>query len=166
MRAAVLALVVVGVLTGCDLNARQDPFADTPVGKFVLWAQPKQIHPMPRFADEVQLGLGDELLQTRARDDLADPSAWEIAKPGFRGATGPFSAYELLVKSRGDLTLNEGAHPRCASPPGAVPAGLESMRHQSIQPAKTDSCLEWFSVDLFVNEDGEIAAVTLDLWEP
>jgi hypothetical protein len=47
-----------------------------------------------------------------------------------------------------------------------VPEGLESLRQQSVQPAKTDSCLEWFSVDLFVNEDGEIAAVTLDLYEP
>lgn len=48
------------------------------------------------------------------------------------------------------------------------PKGFEGHQRVSIQPAETtiDSCLSWFSVDLFVNGDGRIAAVTLDIWEP
>jgi hypothetical protein len=42
------------------------------------------------------------------------------------------------------------------------------MRRVSVQPAagSIDSCLDWFTVDLFVTRSGEVAAVTLDLWEP
>jgi hypothetical protein len=28
------------------------------------------------------------------------------------------------------------------------------------------SCPRWFAVDVFVDESGDIRAVTLDLWEP
>jgi hypothetical protein len=36
----------------------------------------------------------------------------------------------------------------------------------SIQPTNTTSCLEWSTVDLFIDTDGNIAAITLDLFEP
>jgi len=28
------------------------------------------------------------------------------------------------------------------------------------------SCLDWFTIDFFVDNDGMVAAITLDLWEP
>lgn len=40
------------------------------------------------------------------------------------------------------------------------------LRHLSIQPSDAASCLEWWTVNLFLNGGGLIAGVTLDLWEP
>jgi hypothetical protein len=36
----------------------------------------------------------------------------------------------------------------------------------SVQPAAWSTCIIWWTVDAFVDANGEIAAVTLDLWEP
>jgi hypothetical protein len=33
-------------------------------------------------------------------------------------------------------------------------------------PAGIDSCIQWWTVDLFVTDDGRIGAVTLDRYEP
>lgn len=48
-----------------------------------------------------------------------------------------------------------------------APEGYADLRRVSIQPSEesTDSCLSWFTVDLFVNR-GQVVAVTLDLYEP
>lgn len=48
-----------------------------------------------------------------------------------------------------------------------APDGLADLRRVSVQPELGDrSCLEWWTVDLFVADDGSIAAVTMDLYEP
>jgi hypothetical protein len=36
----------------------------------------------------------------------------------------------------------------------------------SLEPSDVDSCLSWFAVDLYLDGDGDIAAVTVELWEP
>ena len=132
------------------------------------------------FAGEVQLGLGRDLRATLDRDDAPQGSAWVLKAKYFRGYTGPFSALEPIerhadgagstsVRSRGGaFTVSVGDHPHCASPPVLPPRGLEDTRRVSVQPSESslDSCLSWFTVDLFMTDGGEIAAVTLDLWEP
>jgi hypothetical protein len=40
------------------------------------------------------------------------------------------------------------------------------MRRLSIQPAGISSCLEWYAIDVFLDDDGRIGGVMLDLWEP
>lgn len=128
----------------------------------------------------VRLGLGSELLADLDPSRRHTPTSWRISSPNFRGHTGPFSALRTLrlhveqtgpeapQRLSGDLQVTVGPHPHCASPPEPPPRGMEAMRRVSVQPADDSitSCLDWFTVDLFLDTGGDIAAVTLDLWEP
>lgn len=129
------------------------------------------------FAAHVDLGLGTDLVATRARAQLASIGAWDVDLSAFRGHVGPFNALGLIarhVDSDGDdgslagFTTSIGEHPHCANPPNPAPDGLTDHRRVSLQPtdATIDGCLEWFTVDLFVNDTGTIDTVTLDIWEP
>jgi hypothetical protein len=117
------------------------------------------------LADRVQLGLGDRLWERRSAAALRDPAEWELDVELFRGGVGPFSALDVLADDDA-LEYRKGSYERCASPPAEPPPHVAKLRRLSIQPDETESCLQWFAVDVFVSEEGEIAAVTLDLWEP
>ncbi len=131
------------------------------------------------FARTIDLGLGRDIRTTLGSSTLHDADSWSLPARVFRAYTGPFSALTLLntharkagsdaVGSDGAFEVSVGAHPHCASPPEAAPKGLESLRRVSVQPAERsiDSCLSWFTVDLFLDRDRSITTVTLDLWEP
>jgi hypothetical protein len=117
------------------------------------------------FADRVRLGLSDRLMTERASVDLVRPDAWVLQQVAFRGGVGPYSALDLLAKS-GSTIISVGPHPHCASPPVPPPADLVGSRRVSVQPTGIDTCLLWWTVDLFVSPAGQIEAVTLDLWDP
>lgn len=124
-----------------------------------------EVSDLPIGEGGLELGLADLIFLSRSVDELADPSAWDIAFEPFRGRVAPFSAYELLADPREGRIL-VGPHDHCAAPPWPIPEGFEEHRHLSIQPIRASSCLEWFTVDFFVNEAGLVDAITLDLWEP
>ena len=118
------------------------------------------------FADLVRLGVGGELTEVRARAELADPAAWLVDVEGFRARVGPFSALELAANAEATV-VSVGEHPHCAGPPVPPPPDVASHARVSVQPDVTgESCLQWWTVDLFVDASGQIEAVTLDLWEP
>ena len=117
------------------------------------------------FADRVKLGLSDRLMTERASLDLLRPDAWVLQADGFRGHVGSFSALDLIGKDVA-TTISVGPHPHCASPPVPPPTSLVGARRVSVQPKDIDSCLLWWTVDLFVSAVGRIEAVTLDLWDP
>jgi hypothetical protein len=100
---------------------------------------------------------------------MTDPQAWQLNAPdgNFRGYVGPFSALKLLIDDP-DPRVTVGPHEHCAAPPAPVPTELASAKQLSFTPVYENihSCLEWWSVDLFVDSSGRIVAVTLDLWEP
>lgn len=125
-----------------------------------------QRHAEVPWADVVQLGLGADLHLELAASALADPDGWNIEVEDFRAYAGPFSALTLLTQA-GATTLVVGDYPRCASPPETPPATLADARRISLQPVLADdaSCLQWWAVDLYVR-DGEVVAVTMDLFEP
>lgn len=127
----------------------------------------------------VALGLGPTINGSLARSAAANPAAWVLRAKYFRAHTGPFNALRLLqahaararsdsVGDLGAFDVSLGAHPHCVSPPVPAPEEFEGYRRVSVQPSDESiaSCLSWFTVDLFVDDDGRIAAVTLDLWEP
>lgn len=128
----------------------------------------------------VRIGLGEDLIKGLAPGEADDPASWRITTDtAFRGYVGPFSALETVrshvqgrrdsgLRKSGDITVSAGPHPHCVSPPVPAPSGLRDMSRVSVQPAgdAITSCLAWFSVDFFLDSDGEIVAVTLDLWEP
>jgi hypothetical protein len=126
-----------------------------------------------------RLGLGSDLVTDLPVATAADPRAWLIDRPGFRAQSGPFSALVTLSQQRQAggqptspsevaLVVDVGPHDRCASPGAPAPTGLASERQVSLQPspATISSCLDWFAIDLYLDADARITAITLDLWEP
>jgi len=119
------------------------------------------------FAKTVALGLADRIDVSRDREELRQSEAWVLMPAGpWRGrAVAPFTALDLLASS-GAITVSIGPHPHCASPPVPAPAGFAAQRRVSVQPTQIDTCILWWTVDLFVSGSGQIEAVTLDVWEP
>lgn len=115
------------------------------------------------FADQVVLGLASNTVATLRQDGLADPTSWSLDMEIFRARTGPFSALNLVERP---FIVTVGSHPHCVSPPVAPPVGFETHRRISLQPGLAISCVDWWTVDLFVGPDGTIEAVTIDLYEP
>ncbi|MFC7505388.1 hypothetical protein [Nocardioides sp. GCM10030258] len=129
------------------------------------------------FADEVGLGLGSVIVATRPSNRLASIGAWDVDLAAFRGHVGPFNALGLIARhvdsdgadgTLAGFTTSLGEHPHCANPPNPAPDGLAGHRRISLQPSdeSIDGCLEWFTVDLFLDDTGTIDTVTLDIWEP
>lgn len=119
------------------------------------------------LADSVSIGLGPEIVRSVDGENLQEPQAWMIDVPEFRAYTGPFSPLDLL-RTLDDYTVHVGEHPHCAGPPQPPPNGLDDLRRVSVQPADESmySCLDWMTVDFFVDRSGQVEAITLDLWEP
>lgn len=71
----------------------------------------------------------------------------------------PTCQFVLAIEPSEDLL------PLSPQPP---PSGLQDLRRVSVQPPEQsiESCLEWSTVDFFVDEDGLVVAITVDLWEP
>lgn len=119
------------------------------------------------LAENVDLGLGPTIIKTVTADELRQPETWRLDVKDFRASTGPFSAFNALGRSDiYDITIGEHAH--CASPPVPPPDGYEDLDRVSVQPRQglRSGCLEWTTVDFFLGPNGDVAAITLDIWEP
>lgn len=117
------------------------------------------------LANRVRLGLSSRLITERASFDLARREAWVLPGEVFRGRVGPFSALDLVARDV-PMTIAVGPHAHCASPPVPPPMEVVGLRRVSVQPKDIDTCLLWWTVDLFVSAAGRIEAITLDLWDP
>lgn len=114
------------------------------------------------FADEgVLLGLSNQLLVMKSGDELRDAAAWTLEADAFRGYVGPFSPIQILSEAE-EVTEAAGAQPHCASPPIQPHPDTADLRQLSIQPAQPQGCLQWWTVDVFL-DGGEVVAVTIDL---
>jgi hypothetical protein len=67
-----------------------------------------------------------------------------------------------------EYTVQIGEHSHCAGSPQPPPNGLDNLRRVSVQPPdeSIDSCLDWTTVDFFVDRSGRVGVITMDLWEP
>ncbi len=119
------------------------------------------------LADEVQLGLGPDLQVTFAADELRNANRWTLDVESFRAYEGPFSALDVLAQMS-IYQVARGPHDHCAGDPMPAPAGFDDADRISVQPDEQTitSCLEWDTVDFFLNGAGQVEAITLDLWEP
>lgn len=116
----------------------------------------------------VALGLGETIIRTEDPVNLVEPATWSMDVDLYNGSTGPFSVLDGITLLAGidDVQISEGPHDHCASPPKLAPPGYEGLRRVSVQPSSFDSCLQWWTIDLFVTDDGLIRAITYDFWEP
>lgn len=113
----------------------------------------------------VELYLGAQHIRTPTPDELRDPDGWVLPVELFAGYSGPFSALEQLGATE-RLALAAGAQPHCASPPRPSPPEIADLDRYALTPTEIDSCLQWFVVNLYVDDEGRLQAVQLDLWEP
>ncbi|MGD2102490.1 MAG: hypothetical protein PVG83_09670 [Acidimicrobiia bacterium] len=139
------------------------------VNGFVQFAKSPSDETFPDLllADTVALGLGPETVRTVDKGALRGAQEWVIDVADFRGYVGPFSALDVL-SSLEDYDIQIGEHLHCAGPPQPPPNELQDLRRVSVQPSEQSigSCLEWSTVDFFVDEDRLVQAITMDLWEP
>lgn len=116
------------------------------------------------LADEVALGLSQDIRAVIGRSDLRDRQAWTVSLDDTHD-----DAYDLLAAAeRWDTyRIETGAHPHCAGSPIDPPEGYEDHVRVSAQPVIyfPYSCLAWSTIDIFLNDDGQINAVTIDQWE-
>jgi len=118
-----------------------------------------------RLADVLLVGLGDQLIEERTPAQLTDAAGWVFTLEGFRERGGLFSALETLLESD-DIEVVVGPHDLCGLPPQPISDRIEFASHLSLQPAGIDSCLQWFTVDLFLDDSGTVVAIILDLAVP
>lgn len=122
---------------------------------------------VPLTGSSVQLARGPVIVGAVMRRDYADPKAWEVSLRWFRGLTGKTSALQLLASSRGRYHISVGPHATCVGPVAPVARNLRGLRRIAVQPAHVGSCIDWWSVDLFIDpRSHHVLAVSLDLWEP
>lgn len=117
--------------------------------------------------DGVELRLGNSgHVREVAVDALHDPATWEFEVPeGYAGFVGPFSVLRSL-EGVDELTVSVGEHDFCANPPQPTPDHLTGFTLVGITPAAIDSCIDWFAVDLWLDEDGLVRAIRLELYGP
>ena len=158
----------------CPDRGAVSPLDLKTVDRFVDFArQPSESD--PPWAPVVALGLGGEVLAEVPEADLADPSVWVLEGPSAQGS-GSFSPLEQIATYPGenppDYELTNQFESRlrfvCLTEPRRPPATYLEQGHAiNIQPlpSKDMSCGDWWSVDLTVNEVGQITGVFLVLGE-
>ncbi len=118
------------------------------------------------FAPRVLFGLGPVLTVPRLGSDLTDPDVWTLPAEQYAGYVGPFSALDSMAGSKG-YEVTVGPHTHCAGAARPAPTELAGSRRISIRPSEVGMCpMEWWAVDLFVDADGLVVGVVLDLYEP
>lgn len=118
------------------------------------------------FGDQVAIGLGGDVVKTLTASQLADPSAWVIHRESYGGISGPFNALDLLRRDPELWSITEEKQQGCPWARTAALPGYEQDRRLTIEPSNITSCLEWFAVDVYVDESGSIVAISLNFDEP
>jgi hypothetical protein len=117
------------------------------------------------LADEVVVMLGPVVYATPTAAELAEPAPWRSEEMAFAEAIGEFSALDVLARSHA-VRFTEGPIPWCAGPARRWPGRIAGLRQVTIEPVGIDSCIEWFGVSLFIDDNDRIAGVALDLFGP
>ncbi|MDY7100408.1 MAG: hypothetical protein S0880_04405 [Actinomycetota bacterium] len=136
-----------------------------PEGVPLLFATVTELDPSVPFTDDAVLLVGD--VHRQPLTDPTDRTQWVADVELFNGASGPIDVLARWPDVGGGVQLVEGPVRRCGvGDPLTVPELDVEVRHYSATPVGTDSCLQWFSFELFVDAEGRIAAVRYDHWEP
>lgn len=116
----------------------------------------------PPWAPRVTvLGVGGRARTTLARGQVVDVDRWRFAEP-----YDYLSVLDALADSDGRYRVDLGPHPHCAGPARPAPRVFDGRRQISITPrGPLDSCLDWWSIDLFVDDVGQIEGVSYTQWE-
>ncbi|MDI6908730.1 hypothetical protein [Nocardioides sp.] len=85
----------------------------------------------------------------------------------YAGRACPLSPVDVLTEHRA-VAYVETSDSSCLQTYGPVPPDLRKLDRVAIVPApgSVDSCTDDFAVQLFMNADGDLAAVSLLMGEP
>ena len=117
------------------------------------------------WAGEVRVGLGESLFAGLGRGDLADRASWVLGLDAF-GRDGPIDVLRPLRARPDGVRLTIDERPRCAGRGHRAPSRFREARRVTLQPARVESCLDWYAIDIYVDRAGQVRGVTLELWEP
>lgn len=117
------------------------------------------------FGEVVGIGLGGDLLRDLDAVERADRLSWKLPLDNRWGRDGSASALDLLGTTP-SLGLTRDRIDSCASEAGPGPASMASLTRLTLEPADIDTCLNWFAVDLFLDDGGAVVGVTVELWDP
>lgn len=115
--------------------------------------------------DGIDLLIGDELVRSATPADLRDADAWVLPVEEYAGFAGPFDVLEPLGRP-GPLAVSLGAQPHCAGPSRPTPPAYSGFVRVALEPAEYDSCIQWFVVNLYLDDADRLRAVQLDLFGP
>lgn len=113
------------------------------------------------WAPTVTLSVLDDTAEITLTERHAnDLGRWHVPV-GDAGAPA-IDVLAQLAESDGQYRVDVGPHPSCVGPSRPPADAFASGRQISITPTgQSDSCLDWWSVDLFVNDVGQIWGVSL-----
>ena len=124
------------------------------------------VYPELPLAGDVLLALGPEVVARRQSGELFRRTAWAVNSADFAARVGPFNLLDL-VPSPSEIVV--GPHMRCGGSE-AIPSPPELVTYTRITilplPGSIDSCLDWSAVSIFVDDNGSIRGVGLNLSEP
>ena len=122
----------------------------------------------PFGAGAVWTGIEDGLAGTNVGEEArTDLSAWQIDTT-YAERGGPFSALDIVAASGGYYELNRGVAGTCPVGDGEAPPELADLRALSLTAPRdvTSSCIEWWGVTLFLDDEDHIRGVALRLGSP
>jgi hypothetical protein len=176
-------LVRAAVLLGCSRQDAEDVVQSALSRCYVSWPKvtrlsKSDIHVAQEFARfargdspggpfDTRVGLGSQGSFVRSIDPTGTAGDWEVPPPTDSGISGSLSALRMIRQFAGSLQLTSDSHVVCATRPATGPSVLTGGGDLvSIQPPGTSSCLQWFSIDLYVDDVGHVVGVDLRVGSP
>lgn len=82
------------------------------------------------------------------------------------GSSPDVDVLQHLAESGGEFRVDIGPHPNCVGTTPPTAPGLEGLRQLSITPTgPSDSCLDWWALDVYLNDVDQIQYVSIRQWE-
>jgi hypothetical protein len=116
------------------------------------------------FDTPIGLGVGGSFVKWV--EPTSPATAWELAPPTASGVSGTVSALRFLSQYDGDLGILDVADTVCGTRPATGLGKITGGGEVSIQPIDAQSCLQWFSVDLYMNDVDQVVGVNLRIGSP
>jgi hypothetical protein len=116
------------------------------------------------WSPSVTLSLQDTVWTTLTERQARDRDRWLLNVEPTNSPDVDVLGY--LADSDGKYRVDIGPHPDCAGPTQPTARGLERLRQVSITPTgPLGSCLDWWALDVYLNEVDQVEYVSIHRWE-
>jgi PASTA domain len=116
---------------------------------------------------DTPVGLGVQGSFVKAVSPTSPAGEWEVPPPAHSGISGTLSALRIIKQYDRNLQVTSDRQVVCATKPATGQPELTGGGHLvSIQPGGSPACLQWFSVDLYVNDVSQVVGVDVRVGTP